>query len=414
MRLWAGITIFGVLGAFVAACSPAFDPGPTPDRSSFSDTQITNGAKLAALGNCITCHTKSDGKPFAGGRALPTPFGTIYASNITPDPDTGIGDWSKPAFRRAMTEGLDREGHHLYPAFPYDHFTHLTDPDIDAIYAYLMTREPVKAQEPPNELKFPFNIRGLLVGWNTLFLKKGPLSPSTSQSAEWAHGRYLVEAIAHCSACHTPRNLAGAEKSGNGDAFAGGEAEGWTAPALNAHAANAVPWTTDRLASYLRNGWDDQHGLANGPMKPVIDNMAQVSDEDIRAIAVYIASFSGTVPAAAPQPVPVANVQPTHADGAAIYAGACAACHDGRELKLAKSTSLHLKTPDNAAHYVVEGVHPEEGEAGAIMPGFAGALTDTQIAAVLAYLREDVAGESKWDNLARTIRDVRESKGEKS
>lgn len=172
-----------LIAAFFAwARHPAIDPIAPPDPHGLDTALVRRGAQLAALGNCNTCHTAPGGKSFAGGVAVATPFGTIYSTNITPDPETGIGNWSEAAFRRSMREGVDRAGRHLYPAFPYDHFTLLTDEDDHALYAYLMSREPVRAVAPHNELRFPFNLRIALAGWKLLFLPKGPFEPVASGS----------------------------------------------------------------------------------------------------------------------------------------------------------------------------------------------------------------------------------------
>ena len=203
---------------------------------------------------------------------MPTPFGTVYATNITPDPDTGIGQWSEAAFRRAMRDGIDRAGHHLYPVLPYPHFTRASDDDIAAMYAFLMTRTAVHATPPPNELPFPLNHRFLLAGWNLLFLSPGPWHPDPAHDATWNRGDYLVEAIGHCGACHTPHNALGAEKASQ--ALAGGEAEDWYAPPLQAASPATQPWTQDALANYLRTGFDAHHGAAAGPMTAVTEELA--------------------------------------------------------------------------------------------------------------------------------------------
>src|SRR5262245_48807463 len=230
--LAASVTVFGVLGGVVAFVhQPAIAPIDVPRRETFAPDLVRHGAELAAVGDCNTCHTAPGGKAFAGGLALPTPFGTIYSTNITPDPDTGIGRWSEAAFQRAMREGVDRAGRHLYPVFPYDHFTLLTDADNKALYAFLMTREPLRATTPENDLRFPFNMRIALAGWKFLFLHKGPYQFDRSKSEAWNRGAYLVEGLGHCGACHTPRNALQAER--RGENLAGGEAEGWTAYALN-------------------------------------------------------------------------------------------------------------------------------------------------------------------------------------
>jgi mono/diheme cytochrome c family protein len=283
---------------------------------------VAKGAELAAIGNCADCHTAPGGKSYAGSRALPTPFGTIYTSNITPDSETGIGNWSEEVFRRALRDGVDREGRHLYPAFPYDHFTHLTDDDIHALYAFIITRESVHSVPPTNKLSFPYNIRSLLAGWKLLFLQRGPRKDDGTNSAEWNRGRYLVESAAHCGACHTPRNFMGAEIKSR--AFAGGVSEGWDAPALNSSSPAPRVWTADQLFTYLRTGWQAQHGGAAGPMASVSENLSAVPETDIRAIAVYIASLSNR---RQDKPPPSRQADAT-STAAAIYAGACIAAEE--------------------------------------------------------------------------------------
>ena len=314
---------------------------------------VQRGAALAALGDCIVCHTASQGRPLAGGRPLATPFGTVYATNITPDPDTGIGHWSEAAFSRAMRDGIDREGHHLYPAFPYDHFRKAADADLAAIYAYLMTRDPVQAEAPPNELVFPLDFRPLLVIWKWLFLDEAGFRGDPAQSAEWNRGAYLVEGLGHCGACHTPRNVLGAVK--NDQPFAGGEAEGWHAPALGAATPAPVRWNVDALTTYLRTGDAPGHDAAAGPMLPVVRNLALVPDADVRAIATYIASLSGNAgtgePIALPaptddKPVTAAASDPSAEAGRAVYASACAGCHEApRESFFKGALDLRLLPP---------------------------------------------------------------------
>ena len=274
-------------------------------------------------------------KDFAGGLPVPTPFGTIYSSNITPDADTGIGRWSEAAFRRAMRAGVDREGRHLYPTFPYDHFTHVSDEDDRALYAYLMTRQPVHAEPRENQLPFPLDQRVMIAGWKLLFLRRADIEPDPTKSAEWNRGAYLVEGLAHCGACHTPRNALGAERASA--RFAGGEVDNWNAYAINAQSPAPVPWDADALFAYLRHGWHPDHGVARGPMADVVSNLSDVPDDDVRAIATYMADVFG-----APTPdrkrrgdevlaqVKSSSVPATQASatGAAIYAAACAPCHE--------------------------------------------------------------------------------------
>ena len=223
-----------------------------PVASSFDPAIVRRGAELALIGDCKTCHTAPGGRVFAGGLAMPTPFGTIYSTNITPEPETGIGSWSEAAFKRAMREGVDRRGRKLYPAFPYDHFTLTTDDDIKALYAFFMTRDPVKVTAPANALPFPINVRLVLAGWKLLFLRERRLDPDPSRDEVWNRGRYLVEGLGHCGACHTPRNLMGAEEKSH--EFQGGEAEGWRAYALGAASQSPMPWNEAALDQYLSKG----------------------------------------------------------------------------------------------------------------------------------------------------------------
>src|SRR5262245_41178237 len=213
-----------------------------PDPKGLDPALVKRGADLASIGNCNTCHTAPGGRPFAGGLGFSTPFGVIYSTNITPDTPTGIGSWSEAAFRRALREGVGRDGSHLYPVFPYDHFTLLNDDDVRALYAYFMTREPVRAAAPANELSFPFNFRLAIAAWKLLYFRSGSYRPDATQSVAWNRGAYLVEGLAHCGACHTPRNSFGAETKPR---FAGGEAEGWTAYALNDASPAPVPWNAE-------------------------------------------------------------------------------------------------------------------------------------------------------------------------
>ncbi|RZA15245.1 MAG: c-type cytochrome, partial [Lysobacteraceae bacterium] len=223
---------------------PSIDAAAPPGRQAFAPGLIEQGARLAAVGNCVSCHTASPSSPFAGGRPMETPFGTVYSTNITPDAATGIGAWPEAAFARALREGVARDGSHLYPAFPYDHYTRLTDRDIHALYAYVMTREPVTAPARSNRLVFPLNFRPLLAGWKLLFLDRTPWTPVAGHDDSWNRGAYLSDALGHCSACHSPRNALGAEDRKR--YLDGGDAEGWHATALNASSPSPLPWTVDK------------------------------------------------------------------------------------------------------------------------------------------------------------------------
>ncbi|MBI2226628.1 MAG: cytochrome c, partial [Betaproteobacteria bacterium] len=289
-----------ILLALVAGAVPmafawrsALEPVDPPPPASFDRASIMRGAQLALIGNCNVCHTAASGPAYAGQRPVHTAFGTIYATNITPDPETGIGRWSEAAFTRAMRESVDRRGRHLYPAFPYDHFTRASDEDLKSLYAFLMTREPVRAETPANQLPFPLNLRPLIAAWKWLFFEPSRFEPDPAQSADLTRGAYLVRSLGHCGACHTPRNVLGAEKKTQ--ILSGGEAEGWHAPALNAASPSPRAWTADSLYRYLRHGLVEQRGIPAGPMAPVVHNLAAAADDDVRAIASYIASLMPAV-----------------------------------------------------------------------------------------------------------------------
>jgi mono/diheme cytochrome c family protein len=388
---------------------------------------VKRGAELAAVGNCIACHTLPGGKAFAGGLAVPTQFGTIYSTNITPDEKTGIGGWSEEAFRRAMREGTDRDGNHLYPAFPYDHFTLVTDEDNNALYAYLMTRQPVEATAPRNDLIFPLNIRPLVAAWDLLFLKQGPYQPDPAQSAEWNRGAYLAEGLGHCGACHTPRNPLGAER--RAQAYSGGEAEGWVAYAINGRSPAPIPWTKDGLAFYLRHGFHPAHGISRGPMAEVTGNLAGLPDEDVAAIATYIQSLMGAPDAARAaqakklealvpdNPVALASAgdmgkveNPGGSyRGVSVYHATCASCHEsGRALPFGGlpfplSTAVSAPDPQNIINVVLFGIPPADGQSSAVMPAFGNALSDADLTALLNYLRSRFSNQPRWSGLTEQI-----------
>jgi mono/diheme cytochrome c family protein len=416
------LLIGGVVAVFAIAWRPAIAAIDPPAPQSFDPTLVRRGRELAAIGNCSDCHTSRGGRDFAGGLPVQTPFGTIFSTNITPDAETGIGRWPEAAFRRAMRSGVDRAGRHLYPTFPYDHFTNVSDEDDQALYAYLMTRQPVRAAARANQLPFPLDQRFVIAGWKLLFLRRGTYQPDSTQSAEWNRGAYLVEGLAHCGACHTPRNALGAERP---DArFAGGDADNWNAYAINAQSPAPIPWDADALFAYLRDGWQPDHGVARGPMAEVVSNLASVKESDVRAIATYMAGVFG-----APTPerkrqaeavlaqvkTPLAQASQTNTAGAAIYTAACATCHETNRplpyggVNLGLSTAISSPDPRNAANIVLSGVRPVEGERSPIMPGFASSMNDDQISALLNYLRSRFSNRPAWTGVEKTIADARRS-----
>jgi nicotinate dehydrogenase subunit B len=399
----------------------AIAPIARPDASVFSAATLERGRQLAALGDCAVCHTIVNGVVNAGGRPLETPFGTIFSTNITPDVATGIGAWSYPAFERAMREGIHRDGRQLYPAFPYTHFAKTSDADLQALYAYLMAQPAVRAEAPANTLAFPFNLRPLMAGWNALFHQPKPFEAVATQSAAWNRGAYLVEGFGHCGACHSPRNALGAEKAGA--YLAGGFAEGWEAPALTSLSQAPIPWSEDELFAYLRSGESRFHGVAAGPMAPVVKELTVLPDQDIRAMAVYLASFNANATGKAEQEVLATGMETlTHARaagaspvGARLYEGACAVCHAvggaplfGSRPSLALNSNLHSAVPDNLIQVILHGIaSPVSSDLG-YMPGFKDSMSNGQLAELVGYLRRQFAPDKPpWTDLPAAVGRVR-------
>jgi nicotinate dehydrogenase subunit B len=421
----------GLLGAFAAGAAGwlgalSFAPQPIapitpPLASAFAPDLVARGKLLASLGNCAVCHTARNGVPNVGGKPLDTPFGTVYSTNITPDGQTGIGNWSLEAFMRAMRQGISRDGHRLYPAFPYTSFKNTSDDDLKALYAYLMSQTPVRSRAPETQLRFPFNVRPLMAAWNGLFLGRNTFTPSATQSAQWNRGAYLVNGLGHCSACHTPRNAFGAEKTGA--AFmGGGSAEGWEAPALSTLSTAPVPWSEDELFSYLRFGHATLHGVAAGPMAPVIGDLAALPDSDIRAMAMYLASLNPLEPNADPAATARQYEQASTITGAPaglgarLFDGACAACHHtgsgpqlfGAHPSLALNTNLHSASPDNLIRVILDGIgSPARPELGT-MPAYRDSFNDAQVAELVSYLRQQFAGgKPAWQDVTASVARIR-------
>jgi nicotinate dehydrogenase subunit B len=396
-------------------------PIARPDPSAYSAATIARGQQLAALGDCAVCHTQANGAINAGGRAIETPFGIIYSTNITPDVETGIGAWSYPAFERAMREGIHRDGRHLYPAFPYNHFAKTTDADLQALYAYLMAQPAVKSISPETKLAFPFNLRPLMAGWNALFHSGATFAPDPAQSAAWNRGAYLVEGLGHCGACHSPRNALGAEKA---EAYlAGGFAEGWEAPPLTSLSQAPIPWSEDELFAYLRTGESRFHGVAAGPMAPVVKELAALPDDDIRAMAVYLGSFNGKPigkteqEALAAKLETSAGTQAASSLGARLYDGACAVCHKvggaplfGSRPSLALNSNLHSAAPDNLIQVILHGIAAPVSSDLGYMPGFKDSFNDRQIAELVSWLRRQFAPDKPpWTDIGAAIRRLRQA-----
>ncbi|HLK65022.1 MAG TPA: cytochrome c [Bryobacteraceae bacterium] len=417
------VTAFvGIGGALLLSRRQAIAPIDPPSQSSFSAESIARGEALATAGHCASCHTRAGGQPFAGGYGVNTPFGIVYGTNITPDSKTGIGTWPLDAFLRAMREGVARDGSHLFPAFPYNAYTELTYDDLRALYAYLMTRQPVSAGVPSNTVPFPLNVRALQEGWKLLFFRSGRFQSNPAKSGEWNRGAYLAEALCDCGGCHTPRNSLGAEKTSG--VYAGTVVDGWIAPALDRANPSPLPWTQEDLFTFLRTGTSSLHGAAGGTMIPVIRDalaLAVVPDSDVRAIAVYFSDVNqpavraSSVDATVREAIATSDLavdQPYDAD-ATLYASACMSCHyNGRPApvparpELALNSALTLPEPTNFIQVVLNGVSSINGAPGLVMPAYA-SLTDIEIARLAAYLRRTRTKRPPWNDMEKKVAAVR-------
>ena len=391
---WHWIALFGLLylGTVTAA------------EENFTSEQVEHGRYLAVAGNCSGCHTVSGGGYLAGGVAFETDFGTIYSTNISPDIATGLGGWSPQEFRRAMREGISADGSRLYPVFPYTHYTRLTDEDIDAIYAYLMSAPAVPAVAAENELRFPYGRRNLMRAWNRLFLKSGPQVEVAGNSAEWHRGRYLVEGLGHCSACHTPRNAFGAERQALAmtgavyvDEAAPGKARPWFAVNLTSGDDGLGSWSVDEITSYLKRGYN-AYIRVNGPMRKVVmDSTRHLSDTDARAMAVYLA----TLPANSQTAGPVADPAIVRR-GNTLYTVNCGTCHLPTGLgapdsgpSLVNNPTVQGANPASLINIILHGPQLPDPPLPANwdpMEPYAGKLRNEDIAAIATYLR------SAWGN----------------
>jgi mono/diheme cytochrome c family protein len=368
---------------------------PTPE-------DVTRGKALTDAGDCASCHTADAAKPFAGGKPIDTPFGVIYAPNLTPDRATGLGAWSDDDFYRALRFGVARDGSRYYPAFPYPNFTKLTRQDIFAIRAYLATLTPIQHAPRAPELRWPFNYRVVMRGWNWLFFQPGILMPDQQKSAEWNRGRYLVEGVSHCGACHTPKNMFGADR--RGQAYGGGRVAGMFAPRLDGAARSGLKsWSVEDITEYLQSGRNAKSHAGELMSEVVVNSTSKMSDADIRAIAVYLKDL----PAGKREPK-VTPPQPSQmADGKKLYDGACIACHEDDG---SGSPRIYPPLPGNAnlqsadalstLRIILDGAEtvttpraPNKGS----MPGYAAKMTDQQIADVTNYIR------NAWGNAAPLV-----------
>ena len=381
--------------------------GTTASLAGDSDpqefTQIERGRYLAVLSDCASCHTvPGSNQPFAGGRAIETPFGNIVAPNITPDPETGIGSWSDEQFDAAVRKGIARNGSHLYPAMPYNAYTKMSRDDVLAIRAYLNTLVPVRNAAEANTLPFPFNIRAAMRVWNALYFNEGDYQPNPHQSTEWNRGAFLVDGPGHCGACHTPKTALGGDKTGQ--YLEGAYLQGWSAPDItNDSRLGLGAWSKHDLVAYLKSG-HNRVTAATGPMGEVVTlSTAFMTDPDLNAIATYLKSLPGKTNA----PPAISASDPVMTAGSAIYRDQCSACHglDGKGVaelfpSVADSSMVRSDDPTTSIRIVLRGARSVGTKAqptASGMPSYGRQLDDDQVAAVLTYMR------NSWGGAARTV-----------
>ena len=364
---------------------------------------IARGAYLARAGNCMACHTTRGGEPYAGGRAIETPFGAVYTSNLTPDEQSGIGSWSAAHFWRAMHNGRSKDGRLLYPAFPYTSYTEVTRDDSDALFSYLRSLPAVFNPNHPHALQFPFDSQATLAVWRALYFKPGVYQPDAGRNAEWNRGAYLVQGLGHCSACHAARNALGATTAGPD--LAGGliPVQNWYAPSLaSPHEAGVADWDKQDIISLLKNGVSKNASVA-GPMAGVVLGSTQyLTPDDLAAMAQYLKQL----PPSTTAPSPVAK-QAGSAAGAKLYEQHCAGCHglqgDGvpnAYPALAGNRAVTMPQTANLVQIVLHGGYAPATQGNPRpfgMPPFVLVLSDIEIAALLTHLRRS------WGNQASGV-----------
>lgn len=369
-----------------------------PDQAD----EIIRGRYQAILGDCAACHSKEGAEPLSGGNPLQTPFGPIVPPNITPDKQTGIGQWSEGEFKLMMRTGIGHGGKRLYPAMPYPSYTKMSDRDLSDLWKYLQTVEPVNNAVEANQLPFPFNIRFSLLGWNLLNFSEGEFKPDPERSADWNRGKYLVDGAAHCSTCHTPKNLLGADKGAQ--YLQGASLQGWFAPDItNSRTTGLGSWSKDDIVAYLETGINTTT-IASGPMAEAVRNStSKMESSDLQAIAEYLKSIPGEQEPATRTPV-AKNVMET---GQEVYRDNCSACHgaDGKGSlplfpALAGNQIVLQKSSETLSRLVLfgsQGVGTSRRPTTPSMPSLAWRLSDQQIADVLTYVR------NSWGNAANTV-----------
>jgi mono/diheme cytochrome c family protein len=359
---------------------------------------VTRGAYLARAGDCMACHTARGGVQYAGGRAIRTPFGTLYAPNITPDKDTGIGNWSADDFWHALHDGKGKDGKLLYPAFPFPNYTKMTRADADALHAYFLSLPPVRQVNRAPELRFPFNQRALLVAWRALYFRAGSFTPDAKRDAQWNRGAYLVQGLGHCNACHTPRNIFGATQDSGDLRGAMIPMLDWYASPLTGEKGSGLgDWDAHDIAQLLKTGVSSR-GAVSGPMAEVVQQSLQhLGDADIAAMTAYLKSLPAGEGEQSEPPKPTPETDKVLKLGAAIYEKHCVDCHQaGGEGEpphyppLAGNRAVLLASPVNPVRAVLHGGYPPSTEGNPRpfgMPPFGAVLSDAEVAAVVSYIR---------------------------
>jgi mono/diheme cytochrome c family protein len=395
-------------GTTTLAPSDYHDANPTGVPASLANADVVKrGEYLARAADCLVCHTTPGGKDYAGGLAFPLPFGTIYSPNITPDKDTGIGNYSDQDFLNAMHSGIRRDGARLYPAMPYPSYTYMTDADALAIKAYLFSLAPIHADERPNTLGFPFNQRWVMGIWSWLFNEDVRFQPNTARSAEWNRGAYVAEALAHCGECHTPRNPAFALD--NRKKFAGALTAGWNAFNITSDKGSGLgAWSDDELFAYLSSGHALGRGTASGPMGEAVDqSFSLMPQADVRALVAYVRSVpavaSSDLPATIAPPAPASPKEGgTTSDvmGKRVFEGACVSCHDWTGVSaiasyatIAGSRAVNDRAATNVAQIVISGTQRHTPQGVLSMPAFGASYSNAEIAAVTNYVTGRFGGE---------------------
>lgn len=387
----------------LAVLAPSLGRAQQPAAVAQSDV-VARGEYLARLGDCIACHTAPDGRKFAGGRAMPTPFGALYTSNITPDPETGIGKWSADDFYKTMHAGRFPDGGLIYPAMPFPSYTKVTRADSDAIFAYLNSIPAVHHKNRDHDLRFPFDNRELLTGWRTLFFHEGEFKDDPTKSAEWNRGAYLVEGLGHCGMCHSPINALGGNS--RSEAFKGGliPLQNWYAPSLTSNRETGLgDWSIKDITDLLQTGVSNR-GAVYGPMAEVVYNSLQyLTDDDARAMAVYLKGIADPTPKPpAPSVLPGSESSLLISLGKTVYDAHCTTCHGAKGEgqpphwpPLANNRSIDMASAVNPIRMVLNGGYPPGTRGNPRpygMPPFAGVLSDDEIAAVVSYIR------TSWGN----------------